>query len=178
MSRVINDYLPIARSLAREQFLERYPEPVLLQRSSPDSLAPREEYGNTQKMRIDPSTKELRIEQPLPSPLESVVPVAKAERNSFASQVLVGRTDSNDLVVAHLTVSKHHAFFRLDETGGHYTLTDMDSTNGTRVNGQALVGRQPRPLDDGDLVAFGDMNFIFYTAGGFYDLLTSLSALR
>ncbi len=178
MSPVINDYLPMARGLPREQFLARHPEPVLLQRSSPDSLAPREEYGNTQKMRIDPATRELRVEQPLPSPLEAVVPVAKAERNSFASQVLVGRTDSNDLVVAHLTVSKHHAFFRLDEATGRHTLTDMDSTNGTRVNGQSLQGRQAQELADGDLVAFGDMRFVFYTAGGFYDLLCSLSALR
>jgi hypothetical protein len=177
MQRVINDYLPQARGLSREEFLGRFPEPVLVQLSSADSLAPREEYGNTQKMRIDPATKELRVEPRPPSPLEEVRPIVKSARSSFPNQVLVGRTDSNDLVVTHLTVSKHHAYFRQDEAG-RWSVSDMDSTNGTRVNGQALAARQIRLLADGDRVEFGDMAFVFYSASGFHALLTSLSALR
>ena len=39
------------------------------------------------------------------------------------------------------------------------------------------LGFRVRYLSDGDQVAFGDARFTFYTPGGFYDLLTSLSVL-
>ncbi len=174
----LTQYLELARGLDREAFLSRFPNPVLVRRSESQSLAPRDEYSSTLRMRIDRSTREVRIE-PVPStPLDKVTPVVKSDRNSFASKVLVGRTETNDLVVSHMTVTKHHAFFSSDEHTGRTLLTDTGSTNGTQLNGELIEARQPRMLTDGDRVAFGDIQFVFYTAGGFYDLLLSLSALR
>jgi pSer/pThr/pTyr-binding forkhead associated (FHA) protein len=34
---------------------------------------------------------------------------------------------------------------------------DMDSTNGTLVNGQKLAPRQPHPLHDGDTIQLGKL---------------------
>ena len=68
----------------------------------------------------------------------------------------IGRNRDCDLVLAHLTVSRVHA--RLDRTHDGWLLTDLGSTNGTRVNGWRLRGGVPvRP---GDLVSFGDAVYV------------------
>lgn len=48
----------------------------------------------------------------------------------------------------------HAAIFRSDET---LTLVDMNSANGTHLNGQRLIPHQPRVLRDGDEIQFGKM---------------------
>jgi predicted component of type VI protein secretion system len=67
------------------------------------------------------------------------------------SEMLIGRHRDCDVVLSALSVSRRHArlFFR----DGRWILQDLESTNGTRVNG-CRVGRcQLRP---GDHVAIGD----------------------
>ncbi|MBF8290204.1 MAG: domain containing protein [Chloroflexi bacterium] len=58
----------------------------------------------------------------------------------------VGRDASNDLVLADPRASRHHA--RLTSRGGVLVLTDLESTNGTRVNGRTVrevaVGQDDR----------------------------------
>jgi pSer/pThr/pTyr-binding forkhead associated (FHA) protein len=55
---------------------------------------------------------------------------------------------------------------------GAYMLQDLGSTNGTRVNGEALQGesaRQPSELlelQDGDRVVFANLEFQFELADG------------
>lgn len=177
MSTTIKDYLDQARRLDRDAFLDLHPTPVLIHCARSQSLAPRDEYGSTLRMRIDPDTKEFRVDRP-PTPMDQVEKLAKSDRNSFASKILVGRTETNDLVVSHMTVSKHHAFFAFDQTTGAASLTDTGSTNGTQINGQELPARESRELTDGDQVAFGDIEFVYYSPSGLYELLNSLSALR
>jgi hypothetical protein len=53
-------------------------------------------------------------------------------------QLLVGRHPSCDVILPGATVSRYHA--RLTFRDGHWILRDLESTNGTRVNG-ASVGR-------------------------------------
>jgi FHA domain-containing protein/uncharacterized protein DUF1707 len=72
----------------------------------------------------------------------------------------IGRNRDCDLVLAHLTVSRVHA--RLDRTHDGWLLTDLGSTNGTRVNGWRVRGGVPvRP---GDLVSFGDAVYVLSAA--------------
>jgi len=72
----------------------------------------------------------------------------------------IGRNRDCDLVLAHITVSRVHA--RLDRTHDGWLLTDLGSTNGTRVNGWRLRGGVPvRP---GDLVSFGDAVYVLSAA--------------
>ena len=54
----------------------------------------------------------------------------------YTSEVLVGRTDDNDIVLAGENVSMHHA--RLVMDGSQLVITDLKSTNGTFVNGRKL----------------------------------------
>jgi predicted component of type VI protein secretion system len=47
--------------------------------------------------------------------------------------ITIGRAPDNVIVIRHPSVSSHHA--QLELVGDAYRLKDLDSTNGTRVNG-------------------------------------------
>lgn len=67
------------------------------------------------------------------------------------SELLVGRHQDCDVVLLGLTVSRRHA--RLVFRDGNWVLQDLDSTNGTTVNGVHVGRCEVRP---GDLVELGD----------------------
>jgi len=68
----------------------------------------------------------------------------------------VGRTDEAQFVIEHATVSRCHARFTWLRMGPEFLmlLEDLESTNGTSVNG---VKTQSTYLKQGDLVALGDV---------------------
>jgi DNA-binding NtrC family response regulator len=72
-------------------------------------------------------------------------------------RVTVGRAMTHDVVLADASVSRDHAV--IETQYGAWMLTDRDSRNGTRVNGVAVVSRH---LNDGDLIAFGDVTMVFH----------------
>jgi predicted amidophosphoribosyltransferase len=57
-------------------------------------------------------------------------------------------------------ISRRHA--RLTRQGDVWSVADLDSTNGTYVNGTELQPRVPVPLHDGDRVGLGDIQAIFH----------------
>jgi pSer/pThr/pTyr-binding forkhead associated (FHA) protein len=174
---IIREFLEQAHKLDRDGFISRNNAPVLLQQDNKDGVDPRNEYRSTLKMKINHESKEIQIEPLPPTPIDPVFVIRKSDRNSFASKILIGRTETNDIVIPHITVSKHHAYFKDDPEANRYTITDTGSTNGTQLNGQPISPKDSRYLSDGDQICFGEVHYIFYTAGGFYDLLKSLSAL-
>ena len=66
----------------------------------------------------------------------------------------IGRGPDNDIVVSDLSVSRHHAELRRTATG--YQIVDLDSHNGTFVNGQQVGSA---PLTEGDIVGIGPSTF-------------------
>jgi pSer/pThr/pTyr-binding forkhead associated (FHA) protein len=71
--------------------------------------------------------------------------------------VNIGRADYNDLVVPDPSVSTSHA--KLQRREGVWVLTDLDSTNGTFVDGDRVRGEAP--LAPGASVQFGDVQLVF-----------------
>ncbi len=61
-------------------------------------------------------------------------------------EALLGRSEECDIVLPARAVSRHHA--QIVQTDGGYILRDLDSKNGTFVNGQEVEGDYP--LQDGD----------------------------
>jgi hypothetical protein len=70
-------------------------------------------------------------------------------------ELLVGRHDACDVVVGHPSVSRKHA--RLSFRDGHWVLRDLDSTNGSRVNGTRVVRCR---LEPGDRLSLGSAELL------------------
>ena len=64
--------------------------------------------------------------------------------------VTIGRLAECDVVLKDKGASRKHAQLKLRD--GSWTLTDLGSTNGTRLNGQTI---QSRELADGDKITIG-----------------------
>jgi hypothetical protein len=74
-------------------------------------------------------------------------------------QFSIGRDASCDLAIADMSVSRLHA--QLERTPDGWLLSDLESTNGTRVNGWRVRGKVP--VRAGDLVSFGNLEVVFST---------------
>lgn len=73
----------------------------------------------------------------------------------------VGRDSDNGIAIADPFLSGRHATFMSQD--GSYLLKDLDSTNGTFVNGEKLAD-MPVTLKDGDRIHIGQLDFL-YVAG-------------
>jgi len=71
----------------------------------------------------------------------------------YGESFTVGRAEGNDIVLPSGSSSNHHAVLKVSESGD-FTVTDLDSTNHTRVNDEIV---QSAPLRHGDTIHFGDV---------------------
>lgn len=74
----------------------------------------------------------------------------------LSTPVTIGREDENNIQLNDDRVSRFHA--KLQDDGGRIILTDLESTNGTRVNGHPV---QVKVLQAGDLVTLGRCVLLF-----------------
>jgi pSer/pThr/pTyr-binding forkhead associated (FHA) protein len=72
--------------------------------------------------------------------------------------VLIGRGNDCDIQIMSDAVSAHHA--RIHQTSRGWAMSDLDSHNGTKLNGRYI--NQPQLIFDEDMLTFGDKVFIFY----------------
>jgi ABC-type multidrug transport system ATPase subunit/pSer/pThr/pTyr-binding forkhead associated (FHA) protein len=79
------------------------------------------------------------------------------------SQITIGRTPDNKIVVPHPQVSARHA--QIIDQGGSLFLEDLGSGNGTFVRGQRLVKGQRVPVQNGEKVYIGPMPVLIHITG-------------
>lgn len=79
------------------------------------------------------------------------------------SEMLIGRTEENDIVLAHRSVSSRHAKIVYD--GGIYRIIDMDSANGVLVNGEEYARVD---LRRGDTIELGHVRIRYVAPGDAY----------
>jgi len=72
-------------------------------------------------------------------------------------KVHVGRADDCDVLIEDDEASRNHC--RIELTPGGFVLTDLDSSNGTAVNGRPVT---QHPMRDGDEIAIGDCRIKFH----------------
>jgi Nif-specific regulatory protein len=80
--------------------------------------------------------------------------------------VTVGRAPTNKIVIRDEICSRNHC--EIFQNDSQWTLRDLDSRNGTRINGSRVVG--DRGLEDGELIQIGDCQ-----VGFTHDLSASFS---
>jgi predicted component of type VI protein secretion system len=73
--------------------------------------------------------------------------------------VTIGRAPSADVSIDHRTLSREHT--RVYGENGRYFVRDLESKNGTYLNGELV--RRPEPLKPGDRIKVGPATFVFAT---------------
>jgi hypothetical protein len=73
---------------------------------------------------------------------------------------IIGRSRECDVVLSDSNVSRRHAEIRPDGRDG-WTITDLGSTNGVRLNGRALAQGEPARLQAGDRLDIGTVDASF-----------------
>ena len=71
--------------------------------------------------------------------------------------IRIGRQPELDIVIDNVAVSRQQAEIRLQ--GMQWCVRDLDSRNGTLLNGRKLTGLEP--LERGDEIAFGKFSLFF-----------------
>ncbi len=111
--------------------------------------------GTGESSRADPAQAEREAKEKAQAEREAKEK-AQAERRNKPVVFTIGRARDCDLVVAHSSVSAHHA--ELHQTGSQYRIVDLSSTNGTFVNGVRLTSQT---LKEGDTVHLGPVALEF-----------------
>lgn len=76
----------------------------------------------------------------------------------IAGRCTIGRQADNDLILEDPSVSRYHALIARAAAG--HTITDLQSSNGTTVNGELID--HGTPLRDGDVVGMGGVRLEFH----------------
>jgi len=77
-----------------------------------------------------------------------------------AAETVIGRNPTTDITLLDEGASREHAIVLYDEEQGHWVIEDLQSTNGTKVNGKRV---RAAPLQAGDEVQIGRTCFEFLT---------------
>jgi len=109
----------------------------------------------------------------MPKMIVSIDGVVIKEVQLTKDRTTLGRRPYNDVVIDNLAISGEHAVFQM--TGNDVFIEDLNSTNGTYVNGKAAKKQQ---LVNGDTVEVGKykIKFVSEVADGFEKTMMVKSA--
>lgn len=170
------DYLKSLQELGPGKFLAMYPYAVLLESylapSSRTKLGRVETIAELDINDLDSQTESLEDGSLLQA---RVIPLEKRDKSSSERMLFVGRSTNNDIVVPNKMVSKLHAYFCQVPGSEIFQLVDMNSTNGTFINGKKIPPSVKMNLEDEDVIFFGpETRMEYFSATGFCQLLESL----
>jgi pSer/pThr/pTyr-binding forkhead associated (FHA) protein len=112
--------------------------------------------------------------EPSTALISEVWPILRSGRSYFP-HVTVGRVANNDIVVPDTSVSKFHAFFKVE--GDRYFLADAGSRNGTRLNSMQVPAQgkgRPVELVGGVRLGFGSVELMFLLGPQFWSILETI----
>lgn len=81
----------------------------------------------------------------------------------FLDTLTIGRDVRHanwEISLRDLSVSRPHA--RMELVDGGWLLCDLNSANGTFINGER-IDRQGRSLEDGDIITIGTIDLLYHT---------------
>jgi pSer/pThr/pTyr-binding forkhead associated (FHA) protein len=96
----------------------------------------------------------------MPKMIVSIDEVVIKEVQLTKDKTTLGRRPYNDIVIDNLAVSGEHAVLQM--TGSEVLLEDLNSTNGTYLNGKAIKKQQ---LQNGDSIEIGKYKIKFVADG-------------
>ncbi|MBZ0277909.1 MAG: FHA domain-containing protein [Anaerolineae bacterium] len=76
------------------------------------------------------------------------------------NSVSIGRSSGNTIMLDTNTISRYH--FSITHDAEQVYVTDLESVNGTFVDGVRLTGNEPRPLYGGEEIQAGHLRIIYH----------------
>lgn len=92
----------------------------------------------------------------------------------LAPTTILGREPEDGLAILEGSVSRTHAEVAITDQG--WTVRDLDSTNGTFLNGHRVSTIQK--IDNNQLLVVGDVGFLFFTDGQDAKVLHATESIR
>jgi hypothetical protein len=166
--RLVDDYLDQALEMKEDDFRAALPWGVLL--CEPDTVAdlvgppkPTQVEVDLEKAAMPRWQRGARVPG---NEVYYVVPLLKRHGSAAHDRILIGRTDQNDVVIPHVSLSRSHATIGLAEP---IQLTDSGSRHGTWLGEQRLVAEQPVAIASGTRIRFGAVRTMYLSAVRFYE---------
>jgi len=75
-----------------------------------------------------------------------------------AEETIIGRNPTTDITLLDENISREHSIVIRDPETGTYSIEDLQSTNGTKVNGKRV---RSADLANGDEIEIGHTRFKF-----------------
>jgi pSer/pThr/pTyr-binding forkhead associated (FHA) protein len=75
-----------------------------------------------------------------------------------SEETIIGRNPTTDITLLDEGISREHALILRDLDSGEYVIEDLQSTNGTKVNGKRV---RSATLEPGDQIEIGHTRFRF-----------------
>ena len=75
-----------------------------------------------------------------------------------ADEIVIGRNPTTDITLLDEGISREHAVILYDPDALAYVIEDLQSTNGTKLNGKRI---RSAPLNEGDEIQIGQTLFRF-----------------
>jgi pSer/pThr/pTyr-binding forkhead associated (FHA) protein len=162
---IIHALLEEAGALDREGFESKYPDPFLVAVN----------WRQTAWSGATESTISVDLAAPLAARIRPDAPawvVSKRSRNDLPD-IALGRSPRSDVVVPEPGISKMHCTLRLRDGG--WQVTDLESRNGTNVDGTDIEPLRAHPLEVGATIRLGpNATFLFLRSGALWDALDEI----
>ncbi len=81
----------------------------------------------------------------------------------ISDETLIGRNPTTDITLLDEGISREHVLILWDSETGEFAVEDLQSTNGTKVNGKRV---RSATLGDGDEIQIGHTRFQFRLGTG------------
>jgi hypothetical protein len=164
-------YLIEAASLPLPEFMKQYPYGFLIEQSR--HLFDKNIIVKFDTDVINDRTSVEALQRDIGRKKTMDLRVIEISAKSFVGErISIGRSPSSDIVLHSKLVSKLHASLHVAPTQEYCGLVDMESTNGTFVNGRQLTPHQEYRLADGDEISFGPRTkVVYFSPEGFYRFL-------
>jgi hypothetical protein len=173
--RRVPDFAQLARAVSLREFLTEAPKYFLLgtvrlvRPVMPSKTLSARSFAALRKLDTESAEATLDPSAPVEEPPSQLVPLAIWKvQDLFPEMVTVGRASNNDVIIDDVSVSKFHAYFKLEE---QILLVDADSSNGTRVGGKLVAPKVATPLEEGVRVSFASLAYTFVNAATCWDEL-------